>query len=111
MSLRQFINAAALAIGTSVAQASHAQGRSIDLQLGIDGTIMGVFGNFISFMAGSIVAVCIALFTLGALFMTISRGKEDQVKRGKDLMIGSLTGLAVVLGSYGILRMAIYLFY
>lgn len=67
MSRRFIINVAALALGMSVVRSAFAQ-RSIDIGFGIDGTFMGVFNNLITFLSGSIIAVCIAVFLVGAFF-------------------------------------------
>ncbi|MDB4979005.1 MAG: hypothetical protein JWM56_1191 [Candidatus Peribacteria bacterium] len=94
-----------------LADTAFAQDRSIVVGFGIKGTIWGIIGNLITFMVASISSVCIAVFLLGALFMVASRGESDQVTKGKNMMIGSLQGLAVVLGSYGIISMTLYLIY
>lgn len=60
--------------------------------------------NIITFMAGSISAISVAMFVVGALLITLSGVKEDLKQRGKDLMIGSVLALAVVAGAYSILR-------
>lgn len=55
--------------------------------------------------------VCITVFMLGAFYMVFSRGKEDLLQKGKDLMIGAVVGLAVILGAYGIIRTFFYVLY
>ena len=79
--------------------------------LGANTTFDQLLSNVTGFLAGTIVTLCIATFLIGAFFLVISRGKQDQVERGKNLMIGSLIGLAIVLGSYAILRTAFYILY
>lgn len=63
----------------------------------------------VNFLAGSALAVCGALFFVGAVWMVAGAGKEDQRSKGKDIMIDSLKGLAIILGSYGILRSVLFL--
>ncbi len=65
-------------------------------------------GRIMEYLTGAIGAVAIAMFVIGALFVTLSGIKEDWRQKGKDLMIGSVMSLAVVLGAYAILRMLEY---
>jgi hypothetical protein len=67
-----------------------------------------ILGNIIDYLAGAIAAVAIAMFVIGALFVTLSGIKEDWRQKGKDLMMGSVMSLAVVLGAYALLRMIEY---
>ncbi len=110
MSLRTLSRAASLALGMSLSNTAFAQ-RFVKLDLGIQSTLGTAIGYLINFLAVVALPVCTALFVLGAFFLVLSRGKEDQIKRGKDLMLGSAEGLAVIIGSYGILRMFLYLLY
>jgi len=68
----------------------------------------GIIGRIIDYLAGAIGAVAITMFVVGAFLVTLSGIKEDWRQKGKDLMIGSAMSLAVVLGSYAILRMLEY---
>ena len=67
--------------------------------------------RIINFLAITIGSLSTALFILGALMLTASRGKDDMVQWGKDLMTGSLIGLVTVLGSYAMLRTVYYFIY
>ena len=67
-----------------------------------------IIGNIMQYLTGAIGAVAITMFVIGALFVTLSGIKEDWRQKGKDLMIGSVISLAVVLGAYAILRMLEY---
>lgn len=64
-----------------------------------------------TFLAVTAAIVCTGLFIVGALFLTASRGKDDMVQKGRDLMTGSILGVTVVLGSYAILRTVFYVLY
>ena len=110
MSIRRISQAIMLAVGLLLSPVAFAQ-RTITLGLGVNSSFGEAIGNLIRFLAVVSIPVCTALFMLGAYLMVLSRGKEDQMKRGKDLMIGSLEGLAIILGSYGILRAFLYLVY
>jgi hypothetical protein len=70
-----------------------------------------VVQNAVGVLVMSIAFLCVVLFLLGAFLMVMSRGKEDQLQKGRELMIHSLIGLAIVLGSYAILRTFFALIY
>jgi len=53
----------------------------------------------------------LAIFLVGAFIMTISAGKDTLYQRGRQIMIGSAIGLAVIVGSYGMYRTIIFLLY
>ena len=74
-------------------------------------TPMLILGNVVNFLLGGGVFVCITAFMLGTFYMVFSRGKEDLLQKGKDLMIGAVVGLAVILGAYGIIRTFFYVLY
>lgn len=70
-----------------------------------------ILANIARFLMAMGVFVCITVFMLGAFYMVFSRGKEDLLQKGKDLMIGAVVGLAVILGAYGIIRTFFYVLY
>ena len=65
----------------------------------------------INYMAGALIFVISAMVIVGALFIVLSRGESEMVTKGKNLIIGSLIGAAVVLGAYSILRTVFYFVY
>ena len=85
--------------------------RSLQVNLGTSLPLSQIIANAISTLAGVIVIFTSVLFLLGAFFMVISRGKEDQLQTGKDLMIKSLIGLAVAGSAYGFIRTLLYVIY
>ncbi|MBI3336823.1 hypothetical protein HYZ98_04655 [Candidatus Peregrinibacteria bacterium] len=74
-------------------------------------TPLTVLGNVVNFLMKMGVYVCITVLMLGAFYMVFSRGKEDLLQKGKDLMIGAVVGLAVILGVYGIIRTFFFVLY
>ena len=74
-------------------------------------TIGGLANDLINLLAGAIVSISATMFIVGAFCIVLSAGKESLITRGKDLMIGSLIGMGVVLGAYAIFRTALYVFY
>lgn len=61
-------------------------------------------GNIINFLAASIGFLSVAIFIYGALLLTASGAHEEWKNKGKDIMIGSLIGMVIVLCAYAILR-------
>lgn len=85
--------------------------RTLTVELGTRQSITEIAENVVTFLARSVGIVCAALVILGALFIVASRGEDPLKSRGKDLILYSLIGLAVVLGSAGILQMVFYILY
>lgn len=74
-------------------------------------SISAILTNVVNYLAASAVFVAAVMFTLGAFYVTFSRGEADTLNRGKGLIIGATVGMAVVLGSYAILRTVFYIIY
>ncbi len=85
--------------------------RCIFVGTGVRTPFLQVMANIYLFMAVSAVGVCTLLFLIGAAQLTVSRGDQTKVDNGKKLMISALVGLAIVLGSYGIMRTILYFLY
>lgn len=67
-------------------------------------TFWTVTGNIITFLAQSIGFVAVAMFIVGALMIVLAGVKEENKQKGKDLMLGSVLSMGVVLGAYALLR-------
>ena len=78
--------------------------RQLDVDIGTDKSIVQAISDVLAFLAGAIGSIAVALFVAGAFMVMIGGAKEDQAQKGKDLIIGSLLSLAVVLGAYAMLR-------
>ncbi len=61
-------------------------------------------GNIVNFLAAAIGFITVAIFIYGALLLTASGAHEEWKNKGKDIMIGSLVAMVIVLGAYAILR-------
>ncbi len=83
---------------------SGSEAASLTIATGTSFTFWGIIERIIAYLAGAIAAVAMAMFTVGAFFVTISGAKEDYKQKGKDLMMGAILSLAVVFGAYAILR-------
>ncbi|TSC59169.1 MAG: hypothetical protein Greene041619_5 [Candidatus Peregrinibacteria bacterium Greene0416_19] len=86
------------------AQALALQQRGLVLLTGVRATLPRIIERITVLAVASATFVCTAIFLYGAFHYVAYANKEDQVKTGKDIMIGSLVGLAVIYGAYGILR-------
>jgi len=71
-------------------------------------TIDDVLKNIVSFLGTSIIGICIAVFAIGGLMIILAAGKEDMIQKGKTMMIGSVIGLAVVLGAGALIRLLFF---
>lgn len=71
-----------------------------------------MFGGIVDILMNSIVSITAAVFITGALLYIIgSFGKEDLKSNGKNMMIGSLIGMAIVLFARAILHIVLYFMY
>lgn len=85
--------------------------RSLIVNLGSNQQLSEIVGNAIEMLALTIIAFTTILFLAGAFMMVISRGKDDLLSKGKDLMIQSLIGMAVVGAAYALIRTLFWLIY
>jgi len=87
---------------TAVPQLAHAQTQT---ELGEVNT----FGEFISIIwaYGSRVIVAFAIFfiVLGAFYYIVSAGNEEKIREGRDMIIGSLAAIIIVLLSGVLIRL------
>lgn len=85
--------------------------RTLHVGVGTSYSVEVILTRIINYMAGAVVFCAAAMFAVGALYVTASRGDADTVKKGKGLIIGAIVGAAVVLGSFAILRTIFYYIY
>ncbi len=85
--------------------------RSVTLTTGVRIAWTQVFMNITGFLAATALGLCSLIFLIGAAQLTMARGDQGKVDNGKKAMIGALIGLAIIMGSYGILRTFIYFLY
>lgn len=71
-----------------------------------------MYNGIISVLMNSIVSICAAVFITGAfLYIVGSFGKEDLKSNGKNMMIGSLVGLAIVQLGRAIVHITLFFLY
>lgn len=85
--------------------------RFLNITNGVTWTVTSISIRLAYVMAIFISSLCVVLFMIGALMVVASRGKDDMIQRGKDMMYGALIGTALVLGAAMIARMFIALVY
>ena len=88
-----------------------AHARTLGIPLGTSLDVEGILTHIINYLAAAIVFVASAMFAVGAFMIVISRGEPDAINKGKNLIIGAVIGMTVVLGSFGILRTVFYFIY
>ncbi len=110
--MKPFLSSALAASFTAVLlpQLAAAQ-RFMTVNTGVRASFPEIMTKIVSFLAVTSVMFTITLFLIGAFKMVMYGYNENKLKEGKDLMIGSLIGLCVILGSYGIIRTVLFLVY
>jgi hypothetical protein len=68
--------------------------------------ILGMAVTVADWILGVVGAVALLFFVYGGFVFILSGGNEQNVKKGKDILIGSIIGLAIVFASYLIVQFA-----
>jgi hypothetical protein len=63
-------------------------------------TVPQIIGNVVKAVLGVVGALALLMVVYGGILLLSSAGKQDQIKKGKDVLIWATIGVAVVLGSY-----------
>jgi hypothetical protein len=85
--------------------------RTLHVGIGVNTSIPELILRIITAATIGITFICTALFLIGAFMLVFSAGKEDTIGTAKDMMTKSLMGMAVVLGSYAIIRTLFFVVY
>ena len=70
-----------------------------------------IIGNIVGTMAGSVAYVGAAAFLIGALMYVAGFVSEENKSKGKNIMIGSLLGIAIGLSALVILNSVLFYLY
>ncbi|MDD5103122.1 MAG: hypothetical protein PHX93_01850 [Candidatus Peribacteraceae bacterium] len=73
-----------------------------------DRTWQSILGSIVNMLKSTITVAAVAVFVTGAFMFAISAGDEKRKSNGKNMMIGALWALGIVLGAQAILRTASY---
>lgn len=62
--------------------------------------LVQMFANFYIFLVKYLGALGLLMLVIGGIMFITSGGNQERVARGKQIMVGTVIGLAIVLGSY-----------
>ncbi len=65
--------------------------------------------NFFQLMLGILGSLSLVFFIYGGFIWVLSRGNQQMIQKGKDIIIGSIVGLSLALGSWVIVNFTIAL--
>lgn len=66
------------------------------------GTWTDILGNVIKFILSITGALAFVSFSVAGVMMVTARGNEEQIKKGKEILLWSLIALAIIATSYAI---------
>jgi len=66
------------------------------------GTWQQILGNVIKFILAITGTLAFISFTAGGILMVSAQGKEEQIKKGKQVLIWSILALAIIATSYAL---------
>jgi hypothetical protein len=102
-----------MAEGESALDTETAKQGSLTISMGFKfpPSLPKIFGNLVVALVGIATPLMITIFLYGAFLTVMMAHSEEQAKKGKTIMINAMIGLAVVAGSYGMIRMLFYVIY
>ena len=82
------------------------QKRVLDNPLGSrDMGVVDVVVRVIQLLTGLVGAAALLVFVYGSFLLLTSAGNDQRVKKGKDAMVWSVAGLAVIFAAYAVISM------
>lgn len=75
--------------------------------LGETKTPQALIGNIINAVLGVVGSLALLMFVYGGLTWMTSSGSQEKVKKGRDIIIWSAIGLAVIFSAYALVRILI----
>ena len=63
--------------------------------------------NVADWILGVVGSAALLMFVYGGITLTLSAGNEANVKKGKDIIIGAITGMVIVFTSYIIIQFSL----
>lgn len=82
--------------------------RWIEVRFGSQMTLWELAQSIIDFATGAIISIATVMFLVGAFMIVLTGVQEEYKQKGKNMIIGSLISIAVVLGAYAIFRMTVF---
>ena len=78
--------------------------RTLDPGGGFSGDIPSLVGRAIRIFTGISGSIALLMFIYGGFLWLTSGGSPEKIKKGKDVFVWSVIGLAIIFGSYAILN-------
>jgi hypothetical protein len=67
-------------------------------------TPQALIGIIINYVLGVVGSIALLMFVYGGLTWMTSSGNQESVKKGREIIIWSAIGLAIIFTSYGLVR-------
>lgn len=67
-------------------------------------TPQALIGKVINTVLGVVGSLALLMFVYGGLVWMTSSGSQEKVKKGRDIIVWSAIGLAIIFASYGLVR-------
>jgi len=80
---------------------------SLTNPLGDIDTPQALIGQIINSVLGVVGSLALLMFVYGGLTWMTSSGNQEKVKKGRDILIWSAIGLAIIFASYGLVKVLI----
>ncbi|QQG52976.1 MAG: hypothetical protein HY931_01950 [Candidatus Falkowbacteria bacterium] len=75
--------------------------------LGTIETPQALIGKIINTVLGVVGSIALLMFVYGGITWMTSSGSADKVKKGRDTIVWSAIGLAIIFSAYGLVRVLI----
>lgn len=72
--------------------------------LGTTTTVFSLTGRIISVVLGLVGTIALVMFIYGGIIWMTSAGSSDKIKKGREAIIWSVIGMAVIFASYGLTK-------
>jgi len=67
-------------------------------------TPQALIGKIINAVLGVVGSLALLMFVYGGLTWMTSSGSQEKIKKGRDIIVWSIIGLAIIFASYGLVR-------
>ncbi len=75
--------------------------------LGAGTTVYSLIGRIVGVVLGLVGSIALLMFIYGGVLWMTSAGSADRVKKGREAILWSIIGMAVIFASYGLTRFLI----
>ena len=81
-----------------------ASSMTLENPLGDKVTVYSLTGRIISVVLGLVGTIALVMFIYGGIIWMTSAGSSDKIKKGREAIIWSVIGMAVIFASYGLTK-------